>query len=76
MYIVTTKQARFTHTLLNQMAGVDIPMERIFSTTVSGAPKTDYLTVRRGSGGVVNRAPIRRYRPGGGSVCYAQGGVV
>jgi hypothetical protein len=29
--IVTTKQARFTHTLLRDLAGVDLPMERIYS---------------------------------------------
>jgi len=41
--IVTTKQARFTYQLLSDMAGVPVPMERIFSTTVSGEPKTVVL---------------------------------
>ena len=41
--IVTTKQARFTFQLLNDMARAPVPMERIYSTTVSGRPKTDML---------------------------------
>lgn len=44
IYIVTTKQARFTKTILQRMAGVDFPMERIFSQTVSGRPKSEVLT--------------------------------
>jgi len=43
VYIVTTKQARFTSTLLNKMARIPMPDEDIYSTTVSGAPKTDIL---------------------------------
>eukprot|EP00210_Caulerpa_lentillifera_P000220 g214.t1 len=43
VYIVTTKQARFTHTLLHDMARVEFPMEKIISTTVSGQPKTEIL---------------------------------
>jgi len=43
VYIVTTKQARFTHALLRDLAGVELPMERIFSQTVSGRPKTEVL---------------------------------
>ncbi|GMH34394.1 hypothetical protein BSKO_02228 [Bryopsis sp. KO-2023] len=45
VYIVTTKQARFTATLLRDMAGVEFPMERIFSMTVSGRPKTEVLAM-------------------------------
>ncbi len=41
--IVTTKQARFTHALLTQLGGVDFPLERIFSQTASGRPKTEVL---------------------------------
>jgi hypothetical protein len=43
VYIVTTKQARFTETILRQMAGIEFPMERIFSQTVSGRPKSEVL---------------------------------
>eukprot|EP00803_Ostreobium_quekettii_P000623 evm.model.scf_313EXC.3 EVM.evm.TU.scf_313EXC.3 scf_313EXC:25657-29939(-) len=43
VYIVTTKQARFTATLLQEMAGFEFPLEKIFSTTVSGQPKTEVL---------------------------------
>lgn len=43
VYVVTTKQARFTATLLRDMAGVELPMERIHSTTVSGEPKSRVL---------------------------------
>lgn len=43
VYIVTTKQARFTETILKRMAGIDFPMERIFSQTVSGRPKSEVL---------------------------------
>lgn len=42
-YIVTTKQARFTETILRKMAQVEFPMERIFSQTVSGRPKSEVL---------------------------------
>lgn len=45
VYIVTTKQARFTAALLKDMAGVNFPMERIFSTTVSGQPKSEVLAM-------------------------------
>ncbi len=41
--IVTTKQARFTHALLRDLGGVHMPMERIYSQTVSGRPKTEVL---------------------------------
>jgi len=43
VYIVTTKQARFTETILKRMAGIDFPIERIFSQTVSGRPKSEVL---------------------------------
>ncbi|KIZ05430.1 hypothetical protein MNEG_2528 [Monoraphidium neglectum] len=43
VYVVTTKQARFTATLLRDMAGIDLPPERIHSTTVSGEPKSRVL---------------------------------
>lgn len=43
VYIVTTKQARFTETILNQMAGIPFPGDRIFSQTVSGRPKSEVL---------------------------------
>ena len=43
VYIVTTKQARFTETILKEMAGIDFPMDRIFSQTVSGRPKSEVL---------------------------------
>lgn len=43
VYIVTTKQARFTETILKRMAGLDFPIERIFSQTVSGRPKSEVL---------------------------------
>jgi len=43
VYIVTTKQARFTKTILQQMAGIEFPMDRIFSQTVSGRPKSEVL---------------------------------
>lgn len=36
-------QAHFTATLLRDMAGIEFPMERIFSTTASGQPKTEVL---------------------------------
>lgn len=43
VYIVTTKQARFTETILRQMAGIPFPADRIFSQTVSGRPKSEVL---------------------------------
>lgn len=43
VYIVTTKQARFTHALLRDLGGVELPMERIYSQTASGRPKTEVL---------------------------------
>ena len=43
VYVVTTKQARFTETILRRMAGIDFPAERIFSQTVSGKPKSEVL---------------------------------
>jgi phosphoglycolate phosphatase-like HAD superfamily hydrolase len=42
-YIVTTKQARFTKTILARMADIHFPPERIFSQTVSGRPKSEVL---------------------------------
>lgn len=57
VYVVTTKQARFTHTLLRDMAGIDFPMDRIHSTTVSGEPKSRVLArlmeLHPGAGGYV-----------------------
>lgn len=44
LYIVTTKQAHFTELLLQRMADVPLPAERIYSTTVSGAPKSSVLS--------------------------------
>jgi hypothetical protein len=41
--IVTTKQARFTHAILRQMAGIEFPLARIYSQTVSGRPKSEVL---------------------------------
>ncbi|EIE27437.1 hypothetical protein COCSUDRAFT_26736 [Coccomyxa subellipsoidea C-169] len=43
LYIVTTKQARFTEALMHNMAKVPISPDHIFSTTVSGQPKSDIL---------------------------------
>eukprot|EP00878_Enallax_costatus_P030946 GHUV01033766.1.p1 GENE.GHUV01033766.1~~GHUV01033766.1.p1 ORF type:complete len:213 (+),score=60.36 GHUV01033766.1:674-1312(+) len=43
VYIVTTKQAHYTEVLLRDMAGVDFPLDRIYSTTVSGEPKASVL---------------------------------
>lgn len=34
-------QARFTEAILRQMAGITFPMDRIFSQTVSGRPKSE-----------------------------------
>lgn len=36
-------QARFTEALLKEAAHVDLPSHRIFSTTVSGQPKSEVL---------------------------------
>jgi hypothetical protein len=36
-------QARFTEALMHNMAKVALPSDRIFSTTVSGQPKSDIL---------------------------------
>ena len=44
-YIVTTKQARFTKMLMDDMAGIPFPEDRIFSQTVTGKPKTEVLAV-------------------------------
>lgn len=41
--IVTTKQGRFALAILDRMGGITIPEEDMFSTTVSGVPKTDVL---------------------------------
>ena len=43
VYIVTTKQARFTEMILERMAFIDFPSDRIYSQTVSGRPKTEVL---------------------------------
>eukprot|EP00882_Tetradesmus_deserticola_P010232 GHRQ01010810.1.p1 GENE.GHRQ01010810.1~~GHRQ01010810.1.p1 ORF type:complete len:302 (+),score=126.20 GHRQ01010810.1:460-1365(+) len=43
VYIVTTKQAHYTETLLRDMAGIAFPADRILSTTVSGEPKSTVL---------------------------------
>lgn len=43
VYIVTTKQQRFTIQLLNDMAGIPFPPERVMSQTESGRPKTERL---------------------------------
>lgn len=45
VYIVTTKQARFTHTLMNNMAQLPVALEDIYSTAESGSPKSDILTM-------------------------------
>eukprot|EP00192_Tetraselmis_astigmatica_P013614 CAMPEP_0117681762 /NCGR_PEP_ID=MMETSP0804-20121206/19187_1 /TAXON_ID=1074897 /ORGANISM="Tetraselmis astigmatica, Strain CCMP880" /LENGTH=336 /DNA_ID=CAMNT_0005491605 /DNA_START=1 /DNA_END=1011 /DNA_ORIENTATION=+ len=45
MYIVTTKQARFTETLMRDMASIPFPLEKIFSQTVSGRPKSEVLAM-------------------------------
>ena len=45
MYIVTTKQARFTEALMRDMAGIPFPLDRIFSQTVSGRPKSEVLAM-------------------------------
>lgn len=37
--VVTTKQARFTHRLLSELAGVELPLSSIFSQAESGLPK-------------------------------------
>lgn len=34
-------QARFTEAILRRMAGIHFPMDRIFSQTVSGQPKSE-----------------------------------
>ena len=36
-------QERFTKTILERMAGIDFPLERIYSMTVSGKPKAGVL---------------------------------
>ena len=41
--IVTTKQGRFALAIMERMGGLVIPEEDMFSTTVSGIPKTDVL---------------------------------
>jgi len=43
VYIVTTKQARFTEMILERMAFIDFPGDRIYSQTVSGRPKSEVL---------------------------------
>jgi hypothetical protein len=40
-YLVS--QERFTKAILERMAGIDFPLERIYSMTVSGKPKTGVL---------------------------------
>ena len=55
VYIVTTKQARFTEMILRNMAGIDFPAERIFSQTTSGRPKSEVLEM------LEERHPRSRY---------------
>lgn len=43
VYIVTTKQAHYTEILMRDMAGIEFPLSRIFSQTVSGRPKGEVL---------------------------------
>eukprot|EP00798_Chlamydomonas_sp_ICE-L_P026047 gene26047-11745_t len=43
LYIVTTKQAHYTEKLMSDMAGINFPMDRIFSQTMSGRPKGEVL---------------------------------
>ena len=43
VFIVTTKQARFASAIMEKKGNLIIPDERVFSQTVSGAPKTDVL---------------------------------
>ncbi len=40
-------QARFTKAILEKMADIDFPMDRIYSTTVSGQPKSEVLEMLR-----------------------------
>ena len=47
VYVVTTKQAQFTELLLRDMARLELPAERIYSTTLSGAPKSGVLAQLR-----------------------------
>ena len=55
VYIVTTKQARFTEMILRQMAGIEFPPDRIFSQTTSGRPKSEVLEMLQ------ERHPDTRY---------------
>ena len=59
-YIVTTKQARFTETIIRQMAGIPFPMDRIFSQTVSGRPKAEVL------------AALAERHPGAGALHFVE----
>lgn len=43
LYIVTTKQARFTEALMKDKAKLDFSADRIFSTAETGQPKSDIL---------------------------------
>ncbi|DBA77981.1 TPA: hypothetical protein ACH3X1_009137 [Trebouxia sp. C0004] len=43
LYIVTTKQARFTEALMKDKAKVDFSADRIFSTAETGQPKSEVL---------------------------------
>jgi hypothetical protein len=43
--LVLGAQARFTKSILEKMAGIDFPMDRIFSMTVSGKPKSGVLAM-------------------------------
>ncbi|KAG1667581.1 hypothetical protein FOA52_014662 [Chlamydomonas sp. UWO 241] len=49
VYVVTTKQAHYTEILMRDMAGIDFPLDRIFSQTVSGRPKGEVLTKLAGN---------------------------
>lgn len=41
--LTLSMQERFTDALLKDKAEVDLPLDRIFSQTVSGAPKSEVL---------------------------------
>jgi hypothetical protein len=45
---VQPMQERFTKAILQQMAGIEFPLERIFSSTVSGQPKSEVLEMLQG----------------------------
>jgi hypothetical protein len=45
MWILPFLQAHYTQILLRDMAGIDMPSERILSQTVSGRPKSEVLAM-------------------------------